>query len=308
MVAISNNPLQLTLTQVTARNSVSGGLTKSVCYQCLEIDIQVPKLKPAILSKLELPAELDKNQGVVLWGWAPVWLYSYLVKRCKQLPWVGCYNVPLGSFIVVASRCQEMAVGDAFELVNQSQCSAILIGGPPNSGKSVLCYALAHTLKQEMPQKNTFLQRAQWDGEGSWFAQMKNRPLAEELSKRSRANASERFFVYHANAVSNMRKEMELVLVDFGGMPKPRDVVLLHRCTHYIIISCKPEEISKWHDFCGKRGGLKPLAVIHSVREKRLEVLPNEKFLEIVAGPWERGETFSVPDELQQAVLKLLTR
>jgi CRISPR-associated protein Csx3 len=162
-------------------------------------------------------------------------------------------------------------------------------------------------LTQEVPSKNTHLHRAQWDGEGNWFAEMENRPLAEELSKRSRSKGSEEFFSYHADAVSNIRSEMELVLVDFGGMPKPKDVVLLHRCTHYIIISSKPEEIPNWHDFCGKRGGLKPLAVIHSVREQRLEVLPNKKFLEIVAGPWERGKTDSVPDELLQAVLKLLT-
>ncbi|HBB33996.1 MAG TPA: CRISPR-associated protein Csx3 [Cyanobacteria bacterium UBA8803] len=299
MVACLNKPLQLTVTEVTGRNGTR--------YQCLEIDITVPQLEPAVLGKLDLPAELDQSRGLVLWGSAPIWLYSYLIKRCRALPWVGCYSVPLGSFVIVASRCKEMVPGDAFQLVNKSQCSAILIGGPPNSGKSVLCYALARTLKQEIADKNIFLQRAQWDGEGNWFAQMKNRPLAEELSKRSRAKGSEQFFLYHANAVSSMREGMELVLVDFGGMPKPKDVVLLHRCTHYIIISSKPEEIPKWHDFCGKRGGLKPLVVIHSVREKRLEVLPNQKFLEIVAGPWERGETLSIPDELLKAVLKLLT-
>lgn len=300
MIATSKKPLQLTVTQVTARNGN--------CYQCLEIDITVPELKPATLAKLELPADLDLNQGVVLWGSAPIWLYSNLVKRCTSAPWIGCYNVPLGSFVVVASRCQEMGVGDAVQLVNKSQCSAILIGGPPDSGKSVLCYALSCNLKQEASDKKIFLQRAQWDGEGNWFAQMKNRPLAEELSTRSRAKGSEQFFLYHANAVNNVREVMEMVLVDFGGMPQPRDVILLHRCTHYIIISSKPEEISKWHDFCGKRGGLKPLAVIHSVREKRLEVLPNQKFLEIIAGPWERGETLSVPDELLQVVLNLARR
>jgi CRISPR-associated protein Csx3 len=298
MVACLKKPLQLTVTSVIGRNGV--------CYQCLEIDIGVSELKPAVLSELKLPAKLDKSQGLVLWGSAPIWLYSYLIKLAQALPWIACYNVPLGSFVVVASRCKEMVVGDAFQLVNKSQCSAVLIGGPPNSGKSVLCYALAETLKQARAKKNIFLQRAQWDGEGNWFAEMKNRPLAEELSKRSRARGSEKFFLAHANAVSAMREGMELVLVDFGGMPKPNDVVLLHRCTHYIIISSKLEEISKWHDFCGKRGGLKPLVVIHSVREKRLEVLPNKNFLEIVAGPWERGETISVPDQLRQEVLKLI--
>jgi len=301
MVALNSKPLQLTVTRVTARDGT--------CYQCLEIDSSVPKLEPITLSELELPVSLDLSQGVVLWGSAPIWLYGNLVKRCMNLgaAWVGTYDLSTGSVVVVASRCLRMVPGNAFPLINKSQASAILIGGPPNSGKSVLCHALDKILTQEVPSKNTHLHRAQWDGEGNWFAEMENRPLAEELSKRSRSKGSEEFFSYHADAVSNIRSEMELVLVDFGGMPKPKDVVLLHRCTHYIIISSKPEEIPNWHDFCGKRGGLKPLAVIHSVREQRLEVLPNKKFLEIVAGPWERGKTDSVPDELLQAVLKLLT-
>jgi CRISPR-associated protein Csx3 len=307
MIASLNKPMQLTVTEVTARNGGSVAPAKPVRYQCLEIDITVPELEPATLSELELPVDLDLNQGVVLWGSAPIWLYSHLIKRCQTAPWVACYNVPLGSFVVVASRCKEMTVGNAFQLVNKSQCSAILIGGPPNSGKSVLCYALAHTLKQAASNKKIFLQRAQWDGEGNWFAQMKNRPLAEELSTRSRAKGSEHFFLYHANAVSNIREEMELVLVDFGGMPKPQDVILLHRCTHYIIISSKSEAIPQWHDFCRKRGGLKPLAVIHSVWEERLKVLQTKPFLEIVAGPWQRGKTLSVPDELLKEVFKLLS-
>lgn len=298
MIASLNKPMQLTVTEVTARNGNR--------YQCLEIDITVPELEPATLSELELPVDLDLNQGVVLWGSAPIWLYSRLVKCCKTLPWVACYNVPLGSFVVVASRCKEMSVGDALQLMNKSQCSAILIGGPPDSGKSVLCYALAHTLKQEAANKKIFLQRAQWDGEGNWFAQMKNRPLAEELSIRSRAKGSEHFFLYHANAVSNIREEMELVLVDFGGMPKPQDVILLHRCTHYIIISSKSEAIPEWHDFCRKRGGLMPVAVIHSVLDECVEVLQTEPFLEIIAGPWERGKTLTVPDVLLEKVLELL--
>lgn len=302
MVVLNSSPLRLSVTTVTACNGTS--------YQCLEIDSSVPKLEPMTLSELELPASLDLSQGVVLWGSAPIWLYGNLVKRCLNLDavWVGTYDLSTGSVVVVASRCSQMVPGDAFPLINKSQSSAILIGGPPNSGKSVLCSALDYTLNREAPTKSIHLHRAQWDGEGNWFAEMENRPLAEELSQRARSKGSQRFFLYHADAVSNIRGGMELVLVDFGGMPKPEDVVLLHRCTHYIIISSKPEEIAHWHNFCGKRGGLKPLAVIHSVRDQQLEVLPNEKFLEIVAGPWERGKTLSVPDELLEVVLKLLTR
>lgn len=294
MVLSDGNQLQLLVTEVTTRNGDR--------YQCLEIDIFVTTLEPAVLSHLELPADLDLGRGIVLWGSAPIWLYSYLVKSCKAAAWVGCYNVQLGSFVVVASQTEEIVPGDAFQLVNKSQSAAILIGGPPNSGKSVLCYALASSLKG----KGIYLHRAQWDGEGNWYAEMENRPLADELSDRSKAEGSEQFFLYHANAVSNIREAMELVLVDFGGMPKPKDVVLLHRCTHYIIISSQPEKIQEWHDFCGKRGGLKPLAVIHSVLDERQGKLENDKYLEIIAGPWHRGQTLTVPDLLLAEVVKLL--
>jgi CRISPR-associated protein Csx3 len=255
--------LLLTITEVIANNGTR--------FQCLEIDLAVPKLDPAFLSKLELPAGLNLSKGVVLWGAAPIWLYSHLVKRCMALgaAWVGTFDLRTGSFVVVASRCSEMIPGEAFGLINKSQSSAILIGGLPNSGKSFLCYALDYNLKRRTSSKNIQLHRAQWDGEGSWFAEMENRPLAEELSKHFRTQGSNRFFLNHAEAVSNILQSMELVFVDFGGKPEPPDLVLVRRCTHYIIISREQEVIAFWHDFCGRRGGLKPLAVIHSVQEKR---------------------------------------
>lgn len=299
MIAPLPEQLQLTVTEVVADNGTH--------YQCLEIDLIVPKLVPAFLSEIKLPSALDLSQGVVLWGSAPIWLYSHLVKRCMNLnaAWVGTYDLRTGSFVVVASRCSDMIRGDAISLINKSHSSAILIGGPPDSGKSVLCHALNYTLKAIA--KNIYLHRAQWDGEGTWFAEMENRSLAEELSKRCRVQGSKQFFLHHAEAVNQIRQSMELVLVDFGGMPKPEDLVLLRRCTHYIIISRDQEAIAFWHDFCGRRGGLKPLAVIHSVLEQREQVLANQDFLEIIAGPWVRGKKLALPKVLVAEVLKLLT-
>lgn len=300
MIASLNQPLQLTVTEVVVHNGTR--------FQCLEIDLAVPKLDPAFLSELQLPADLDLSQGVMLWGAAPIWLYSHLVKRYMSLAaaWVGTFDIRTRSFVVVASRCSDMVPGQVFELINQSQSSAILIGGPPNSGKSVLCYALDYALKQKAPHKNIHLHRAQWDGEGTWFAEMENRSLAEELSKRCRVQGTDQFFLQHAKAVRQIRQSMELVIVDFGGMPKPADLVLLRRCTHYIIISRDQDAIAFWHDFCGRRGGLKPLAVLHSVNEQREQVLPNQHFLEMIAGPWVRGKRFDVPKVLLTEVLKLL--
>ena len=97
---------------------------------------------------------------------------------------------------------------------------------------------------------------------------------------------------------------VDLALVDVGGVPDPVKTPVVEKCSHYIVISRYPDRVQEWHDLCG--GNLKPLAVIHSVKEERLEVLQTEPFLEIVAGPWRREEPRPVPEVLLQAVLKLL--
>jgi len=296
MITSIRHQLQLFVTQIHSPQGQS--------YQCLEIDI-CGELQPSALSHLELPKNLDFNQGIVLWGSAPIWLYSHLIKRCQSAPWLGCYNILLGGFVVVASRNSARVPGAFYKRMNHDQCAAILIGGSPDSGKSVLCHALDYTLNQSVPDKQIHLHRAQWDGEGNWYAQMINRPLANELKKRCKAGKSDRFFLFHGDAVSNIRQDMELVLVDFGGKPKPKDIILLRRCTHYIIISSQPKDIPDWHNFCRKRGGLKPLAIIHSVLDERLDVLQEKPYLEIIAGPWEQGKTFTVPDILLEKVLAL---
>jgi CRISPR-associated protein Csx3 len=298
MVQSTDNSLQLLVTEV---HSPDGSQ-----YQCLQINIFGQLLEPVTINGLELPVDLDLNRGVVLWGSAPTWLYSYLVLRCKQAPWVGCYNVPLGRFVVVASRCDEMIVGDTFQLINKSQGFVILIAGPPDSGKSVFCHALKYTLSQIVPNKKVYLFRSQWDGEGNWYAHIQNVPLGEELRQQLKVKQTEQLVLHQANSIRNIRSEMDLVLVEFGGKPNPTDAMLVQGCTHYIIISSNSETIPPWHEFCHKQEGLKPLAVIHSVLDERLEVLQTEPYLELVAGPWIRDQTRTVPEILMGEVLKLL--
>jgi CRISPR-associated protein Csx3 len=297
-----NGELELKVTQVSTRNGYQ--------YQCLEITIldDSGRIQPNVLRSLKLPADLDLSQGVILWGACPTWLAGYLVERCQSAPWVGCYNLPSGSVVVVASNSPELAIADSFRFVpNQPLGNALLIGGPPDSGKSILSYALSSCLKAKRRDKAIHLHRAQWDGEGNWFHETNDRDMAEELSLRYKAAWSDRFFLYHANAVNNIREAVDLVFVDFGGRFQRRDVTLLNSCTHYIIISKEPELMPKWHDFCRKEGGLMPVAVIHSVLEERCDVLQTEPFLEIIAGPWQRGKTTNVPKVLLDEVMKLLT-
>ena len=280
-------------------------------YQTLAINLLKPGelIEPKVLAELELPPELDLHREVILFGQAPIWLYSYLVNRCHEAPWVGCYDARKKLVVVVQSRVSEKAAGD--ELLaspNPTLCPAIFIGGPPDSGKSVLSNALRLSLMQKL-QKRVFLHRANWDGDGNWKHESSNRELVKKLALENENRLHEKakellpkYFIDQAQAVRNLRELVDLVLVDVGGRVQPEKAPLMPSCTHYIIISRDCKAIAQWHDFC--QPALKPLAVIHSVLDHREEILQTQPVLEMVAGPWKEGERSSVPDELLQEVLR----
>ena len=280
-------------------------------YQTLAINLLKPGelIEPKVLAELELPPELDLHREVILFGQAPIWLYSYLVNRCHEAPWVGCYDARKKLVVVVQSRVSEKAAGD--ELLaspNRTLCPAIFIGGPPDSGKSVLSNALRLSLMQKL-QKRVFLHRANWDGDGNWKHESSNRELVKKLALENENRLHEKakvllpkYFIDQAQAVRNLRELVDLVLVDVGGLVQSEKAPLVPSCTHYIIVSKDCEAIAQWHDFC--RPTLKPLAVIHSVLEQREEILQTQPVLEMVAGSWQEGETFSVPEVLLQEVLR----
>ena len=184
----------------------------------------------------------------------------------------------------------------------------LLIVGPPDSGKSVLSHQIFSTLIKDYP--NIYLQRAHWDGEGNWILELPENATDVEREAFKLANKgglTERFFPYQGQAILSLRQQKVLVIVDAGGMVQPEKRSILEACTHYVIISSKPEEIAPWHDFCGAQGNLQPVAVIHSTLEQTLEVLQQDPFLEIRCGPWIQGETKGIPAVLREVLEKLLT-
>jgi len=282
----------LEVREVACRNAAT--------YQRLEI--LVPEaVNTAVLRDLVLPAGLDLGRGVVLWGRAPLWLFARLTLLCAAAPWTGVYNKPLGSYVIVDRQPGAgPALGDAFHVGSGATSKAILIGGPPNSGKSVLADSLARALRRKFG-PDIHLQRAHADGEGDWFVEMyANAELqarADALRKSAKAKYTDRFFLHHSAAVQNARESSRLVLVDFGGVTNNADAPLLHRCTHYILISSSAEKLPEWHEFCANRGGLVCLAVVHSTLEARCETVSREPYLEMIAGPWNRGQE-AVPDAM----------
>ena len=267
-------------------------------------------IEPYILSELKsiIPEDLDFNQGVILYGANPNWLYGYLVKYCRNAPWIACYDVRTQKAVVVKSNIQTLAVGDTISVIfNRTPGIAILIGGPPDSGKSVFSYALRRSLLEKDKKLKVFIQRANWDGEGNWVLEMSDRQVATRLKEDNTRRVHKlgkemmkSYFGYHAQAIKNIRDVMDIVLVDVGGMVQDEKEPILEQCSHYVIISRCQEKVGEWHDFCR---GLKPAIVIHSVLEEKLVRLENEDYLEVVAGRWITGETVRVGDIIVEKVL-----
>lgn len=272
-------------------------------YQTLSITQRAPwqPILPEQLRAFTLPSTLDLSREVVLYGPLPNWLYGRLVNLCGAAPWIGCYNGPAGGIVVIHSRVATPVVGDRIPIwQNQSPCPAILIGGPPNSGKSVFSNALRSQLIQA--HRRTYLHRASWDGEGNW-AYETDSPMVEKFIRHNEYRIHENsetaklipdYYQHHARAVKNLRMLSDCVLVDVGGLPQPEKQPLIEQCTHYIVISRLADAVEDWHRFCAPT--LKPVAVVHSVLERIQKIIQRDPFLEVVAGPWLDSASVTFPD------------
>ncbi|MGD1804650.1 CRISPR-associated ring nuclease Crn3/Csx3 [Dapis sp. BLCC M126] len=302
----SEFPLQLDVIQLETELGICQTLAITLTERTDLIPTSVlPNLKSII------PEDLDFSQGVILFGMSPIWLYGFLVECCRNAPWIACYDVRTRMAVVVKSNIQTLAVGDTISIIfNRTPGIAILIGGPPDSGKSVFSYALRRSLFEKDKRLKVFIQRANWDGEGNWVLEMSDRQKANELKEantrrihllENREKIMRNYFGFHAKAIKNIRDVMDIVLVDVGGMVQDEKKPILEECSHYIIISRSQEKVGEWHDFCRS---LNPAIVIHSVLEEKLVRLENEDYLEVVAGRWVTGETVRVPDIIVDKVLE----
>ncbi len=283
-------------------------------YQTLSIRQIVPweSILPEQIGAIALPAALDLSREVVLYGGMPNWIFGRLVALCAKAPWIGCYNGPAGGIVVVHSRVNAPAIGDLIPIQkNQSPCPAILIGGPPNSGKSVFSKTLHAALIQALPHHKTYLHRASWDGEGNWTYEA-DTPMVKQFVRHNEFRIHESpetaklipdYYRHHARAVENLRMLSDCVLVDVGGMPQLEKVPLIEQCTHYITISRLASAVEDWHQRCAPM--LSPIAVIHSVLERTQRIIQRDPFLEVVAGPWIGTASVNFPDCVLKACVEI---
>ena len=148
---------------------------------------------------------------------------------------------------------------------------AVLVGGPPNSGKSVLAYHLAQALyAQRVP---CYLYRAAPDGEGNWFAQS-NPALARMLRLEARGPWTERWVQLSCQHLADRRMPL---IVDIGGRPRPDQLAMFDQCTHAVVISRDEEARHTWLALA-RQHNLRLIADLHSDLhgEPHIETTPPE--------------------------------
>lgn len=330
--AIEHNAIELGVTPLRLQTPNDAASVLQV--QALVVRFSRPQalILPGEIARTVLPADLSFTQPVVVFGQAPTWLVGRLISQLVEqsqakspsqqtasgLPWIGCYDARSQQVVVVASTVVEIAVGDALPAVlNPQRCPAILVGGPPDSGKSVFSNALRVALKERYPDRRVYLHRASWDGEGNWTyesgTQASGKPeLIKKLVARNEFRIHEKaetatlipgYFKYHARAVDNLRQITDCLIVDVGGMPQVEKQPLMEVCTHYVVVSRSAAAVEAWHGLCGE--ALQPLAIVNSVLEAKCTIL-NAAPLEMVAGPWVSAQSAVMPEEILEQVDKLV--
>jgi CRISPR-associated protein Csx3 len=139
---------------------------------------------------------------------------------------------------------------------------AVLIGGPPNSGKSVLFYSLTKRLHERGISHHAV--RACPDGDGNWFHEI-HQEIGPEKIRLIYYPEKKWTDSFVKGICSDLERRHLPLLVDIGGRPQPSQLCIFLGCTHSILLlPSYDEEIALfWHDTIAA-SGLSSLAEMHS--------------------------------------------
>lgn len=123
---------------------------------------------------------------------------------------------------------------------------ALLIGGPPHSGKSVLTYSLTRALRQlDVPH---YVLRACPDGEGDWANEIAPSHVRLIRVKHYWTPA----WVDHI--VNDIDRRHLPLLVDVGGRPEPWQEPIINHCSHAVLLSATAAGLSQWREYARRHG------------------------------------------------------
>ncbi len=136
---------------------------------------------------------------------------------------------------------------------------AVLIGGPPHAGKSVLFYSLTHALRERGVRHHAI--RACPDGEGNWFQELDPDQQTVSLIRSSGKWSPE----FVTRICRDLERRYLPLLVDMGGKPREEQYAILRQCTHSLLLlrADLEEDDRNWRRYV-QINGLLPLAVVYS--------------------------------------------
>ena len=138
---------------------------------------------------------------------------------------------------------------------------AILIGGAPHTGKSVLTYNLTQALRKREILHYVF--RASPDGEGDWFLDGDSEIV--ETVRQIYIKDSKWTDTFRQLICRDLSRRLLPLIVDIGGLPTEKDNCIFHACTHSILLLKDDNEelLKTWHNFTTSNG-LIPFAELHT--------------------------------------------
>lgn len=152
----------------------------------------------------------------------------------------------------------------ADSIITANPLPAILIGGPPKAGKSVLTYNLTRELRRyDIPH---YVFRANPDIEGDWYLKGDLETVDQIVGKvRAYRKWTD---IFRAFVCRDLAHRHLPLIVDLGGLPNDADTCIFQVCTHSILLlkDEKPETTPTWLRYT-KQHGLTPIAELHSKQQ-----------------------------------------
>lgn len=135
---------------------------------------------------------------------------------------------------------------------------ALLIGGPPHAGKSVLFYSLTQALRERGIAHHAI--RACPDGEGNW-----SQEADQETVRLIRIKSDSWPEEFTERLCRDIEQRLLPMLIDMGGKPQGTQLQLFQHCTHSLLL-LKPEDEQSTKLWCSliEANGLLPLAQLNS--------------------------------------------
>ena len=181
---------------------------------------------------------------------------------------------------------------------------AVVIGGPPHSGKSVLVYTLTQRLREL--EVDHYVIRACPDGEGDFTHEMP--PITMRMLKDRNKRTFTKSFVERVRAMLHQRHLP--LLVDVGGRPtSEQQERLFTQCTHAILLAADEEGLQQWRTIAAECG-LTVIAELHSSLTDPHELYAEEPILRGRIHGLERQALVGGPvvDRLVQLLQSLLSQ